>query len=68
MHGQTWEHWVLLLRYGSYSPVSTLQVNVLPCASRVVLLENLTHPWPVIQIRIKRCHQVRPRTQGVASV
>ncbi|XP_058518611.1 cullin-7 [Ochotona princeps] len=42
-------------------------VNVLPCASRVVLLENLTHPWPVIQIRIKRCHQggMDTRIRGV---
>ncbi|XP_008827320.1 cullin-7 isoform X2 [Nannospalax galili] len=32
-------------------------VNVMPCASRVILLENLTHFWPIIQIRIKRCQQ-----------
>ncbi|XP_077017963.1 cullin-7 isoform X2 [Tamandua tetradactyla] len=32
-------------------------VNVMPSASRVVLLENLTHFWPIIQIRIKRCQQ-----------
>nr|XP_045011843.1 cullin-7 isoform X2 [Jaculus jaculus] len=32
-------------------------VNVMPCASRVTLLENLTCFWPVIQIRIKRCQQ-----------
>lgn len=35
------------------------QVNVLPSASRVILLENLTRFWPIIQIRIKRCQQVR---------
>ncbi|XP_055982326.1 cullin-7 [Sorex fumeus] len=32
-------------------------VNVLPSATRVILLENLTRFWPVIQIRIKRCQQ-----------
>ncbi|XP_075411190.1 cullin-7 [Tenrec ecaudatus] len=32
-------------------------VNVLPAASRVVLLEGLNRFWPVIQIRIKRCQQ-----------
>ncbi|KAM6184616.1 cullin-7 [Rhynchocyon petersi] len=32
-------------------------VNVMPSASRVVLLENLNRFWPVIQIRIKRCQQ-----------
>ncbi|XP_012874550.1 PREDICTED: cullin-7 [Dipodomys ordii] len=32
-------------------------VNVMPCASRVTLLENLTRFWPIIQIRIKRCQQ-----------
>uniref|UniRef100_A0A5F9DLW5 Cullin 7 n=1 Tax=Oryctolagus cuniculus TaxID=9986 RepID=A0A5F9DLW5_RABIT len=42
-------------------------VNVMPCASRVILLENLTHPWPVIQIRIKRCQQggIDTRIRGV---
>ncbi|KAK7815523.1 hypothetical protein U0070_005635 [Myodes glareolus] len=32
-------------------------VNVMPYASRVILLENLTRFWPIIQIRIKRCQQ-----------
>ncbi|KAI5218668.1 cullin-7 isoform X2 [Manis pentadactyla] len=32
-------------------------VNVMPSASRVVLLENLNRFWPIIQIRIKRCQQ-----------
>ncbi|XP_055262621.1 cullin-7 isoform X2 [Moschus berezovskii] len=32
-------------------------VNVMPSASRVVLLENLSRVWPVIQIHIKRCQQ-----------
>nr|XP_020652581.1 cullin-9-like [Pogona vitticeps] len=33
-------------------------VNVLPSASRVVLLENMARFWPIIQIKIKRCQQV----------
>ena len=32
-------------------------VNVMPSASQVVLLENLSRIWPIIQIRIKRCQQ-----------
>ncbi|XP_055358441.1 cullin-9 isoform X2 [Betta splendens] len=32
-------------------------VNVAPSASRVVLLENMTRFWSIIQIRIKRCQQ-----------
>lgn len=34
------------------------QVTVMPSASRVILLENLTRFWPIIQIKIKRCQQV----------
>ncbi|XP_022359236.1 cullin-7 [Enhydra lutris kenyoni] len=42
-------------------------VNVMPSASRVVLLENLNRFWPVIQIRIKRCQQggIDTRIRGV---
>ena len=40
------------------------QVNVMPSASRVVLLENLSRVWPIIQIRIKRCQQVGWGTGG----
>ncbi|XP_040839355.1 cullin-9 isoform X1 [Ochotona curzoniae] len=42
-------------------------VNVSPSASRVVLLENLTRFWPIIQIRIKRCQQggIDTRVRGV---
>lgn len=36
-----------------------MQVTILPSDSRVVLLENMTRFWPVIQIRVKRCQQVR---------
>ncbi|XP_067884263.1 cullin-9 isoform X2 [Heterodontus francisci] len=32
-------------------------VNVAPTASRVLLLENMTRYWTIIQIRIKRCQQ-----------
>ncbi|XP_062852004.1 cullin-9 isoform X2 [Trichomycterus rosablanca] len=32
-------------------------VNVPPSSNRVVLLENMTRFWPIIQIRIKRCQQ-----------
>lgn len=40
------------------APCTPSQVNVMPSASRVVLLENLNRFWPIIQIRIKRCQQV----------
>ncbi|XP_045365175.2 cullin-9 isoform X1 [Camelus bactrianus] len=42
-------------------------VSVMPSASRVILLENLTRFWPVIQIRIKRCQQggIDTRVRGV---
>ncbi|XP_051008836.1 LOW QUALITY PROTEIN: cullin-9 [Acomys russatus] len=42
-------------------------VNVMPSASRVILLENLSRFWPVIQIRIKRCQQggIDTRVRGV---
>ncbi|XP_032876612.1 cullin-9 isoform X2 [Amblyraja radiata] len=32
-------------------------VNVVPTASRVQLLENMTRYWAIVQIRIKRCQQ-----------
>ncbi|XP_041107883.1 cullin-9-like isoform X1 [Polyodon spathula] len=32
-------------------------VNVPPSANRVVLVENMTRSWPIVQIRIKRCQQ-----------
>ena len=34
-----------------------LQVNVPPSASRIVLLENMTRFWSIVQIRVKRCQQ-----------
>lgn len=41
-----------------------LQVTVLPSDSRVILLENMTRFWPVIQIRVKRCQQVGEQGPG----
>ncbi|MGH0167094.1 UNVERIFIED_CONTAM: hypothetical protein FKN15_052560 [Acipenser sinensis] len=32
-------------------------VNVSPSANRIVLLENMTRYWHIVQIRIKRCQQ-----------
>uniref|UniRef100_A0A4W5P5S2 Cullin 9 n=1 Tax=Hucho hucho TaxID=62062 RepID=A0A4W5P5S2_9TELE len=32
-------------------------VNVPPSANRIVLLENMTRLWSIVQIRIKRCQQ-----------
>ncbi|XP_059576354.1 cullin-7 isoform X4 [Alligator mississippiensis] len=42
-------------------------VNVMPSASRVILLENLTHFWPLIQVKIKRCQQggIDTRVHGI---
>uniref|UniRef100_A0A8C4YIN8 Cullin-9 n=1 Tax=Gopherus evgoodei TaxID=1825980 RepID=A0A8C4YIN8_9SAUR len=42
-------------------------VNVMPSASRVILLENLTRFWPIIQIKVKRCQQggIDTRVRGI---
>ncbi|XP_077670303.1 LOW QUALITY PROTEIN: cullin-9-like [Eretmochelys imbricata] len=42
-------------------------VTVMPSASRVILLENLTRFWPIIQIKIKRCQQggIDTRVRGI---
>ncbi|KFV19818.1 Cullin-9, partial [Tauraco erythrolophus] len=42
-------------------------VTVLPSDSRVILLENMTRFWPVIQIRVKRCQQggIDTRVRGI---
>ncbi|KAJ7341185.1 hypothetical protein JRQ81_005005 [Phrynocephalus forsythii] len=42
-------------------------VNVLPSASRVILLENMARFWPIIQIKIKRCQQggIDTRVRGL---
>ncbi|KFQ92073.1 Cullin-9, partial [Nipponia nippon] len=42
-------------------------VTVLPSDSKVILLENMTRFWPVIQIRVKRCQQggIDTRVRGI---
>jgi hypothetical protein len=54
--------WLILVALSTHKVVIAIsaphQVNVMPSASRVTLLENLTRFWPIIQIRIKRCQQV----------
>uniref|UniRef100_A0A670K5K4 Cullin 7 n=1 Tax=Podarcis muralis TaxID=64176 RepID=A0A670K5K4_PODMU len=44
-----------------------ITLNVLPSASRVVLLENMARFWPIIQIKIKRCQQggIDTRVRGI---
>ncbi|XP_054248494.1 cullin-9-like [Indicator indicator] len=42
-------------------------VTVLPSASRVILLQNMTQSWPLIQVRVKRCQQggIDTRVRGI---
>ncbi|NXU69657.1 CUL9 protein, partial [Horornis vulcanius] len=42
-------------------------VTILPSDSRVILLENMTRCWPVVQIRVKRCQQggIDTRVRGI---
>ncbi|NWI98204.1 CUL9 protein, partial [Pitta sordida] len=42
-------------------------VTILPLDSRVILLENMTRFWPIIQIRVKRCQQggIDTRVRGI---
>ncbi|XP_063247771.1 cullin-9-like isoform X2 [Prinia subflava] len=42
-------------------------VSILPSDSRVVLLENMSRFWPVVQIRVKRCQQggIDTRVRGI---
>ncbi|XP_030355123.1 cullin-9-like isoform X1 [Strigops habroptila] len=42
-------------------------VTILPSDSRVILLENMSRFWPVIQIRVKRCQQggIDTRVRGI---
>ncbi|XP_069706420.1 cullin-9-like isoform X3 [Phaenicophaeus curvirostris] len=42
-------------------------VTVLPSDSRVILLENMTRFWPIIQIQVKRCQQggIDTRVRGI---
>ncbi|XP_064020759.1 cullin-9 isoform X2 [Pogoniulus pusillus] len=56
---------------GGDSPASVRtelnSVTVLPSDSRVILLENVSQFWPVIQIRVKRCQQggIDTRVRGI---
>ncbi|KAM9016211.1 cullin-9-like [Ara ararauna] len=42
-------------------------VTILPSDSRVILLENMSRFWPIIQIRVKRCQQggIDTRVRGI---
>ncbi|KAM7060577.1 cullin-9-like isoform 3-T3 [Acridotheres tristis] len=42
-------------------------VTILPSDSRVILLENMTRFWPIVQIRVKRCQQggIDTRVRGI---
>ncbi|NWR67276.1 CUL9 protein, partial [Bucorvus abyssinicus] len=42
-------------------------VTILPSDSRVILLENMTRFWPLIQIQVKRCQQggIDTRVRGI---
>ncbi|XP_040286807.1 cullin-9-like isoform X2 [Bufo bufo] len=60
---------VLVMGGESASSVSTElnAVNISGSASRVVLLENATRFWPVVQVKIKRCQQggIDTRVRGL---
>ncbi|XP_066172796.1 cullin-9-like [Sylvia atricapilla] len=42
-------------------------VTILPSDSRVILLENMSRFWPIVQIRVKRCQQggIDTRVRGI---
>ncbi|KAG8123156.1 hypothetical protein E2320_018681, partial [Naja naja] len=50
---------IIVMAGESSSSINTKlnMVNVPPLSTRVILLENLTRFWPIIQIKIKRCQQ-----------
>uniref|UniRef100_A0A5F8GK56 Cullin 9 n=1 Tax=Monodelphis domestica TaxID=13616 RepID=A0A5F8GK56_MONDO len=53
---------------GAHSVSTKLStVNVTPSDSQVLLLENMTRFWPILQIQIKRCQQggIDTRVRGV---
>ncbi|XP_074093096.1 cullin-7 isoform X2 [Macrotis lagotis] len=60
---------VVVLGGDHASSVSTKlsTINVMPSDSRVLLLENMTRFWPILQIHIKRCQQggIDTRVRGV---
>ncbi|XP_039180464.1 cullin-9-like isoform X4 [Crotalus tigris] len=52
---------IIVMAGESTSSINTKlsMVNVPPLSTRVILLENMTHFWPIIQIKIKHCQQVK---------
>ncbi|XP_062980015.1 cullin-9-like [Elgaria multicarinata webbii] len=60
---------IMVMGGESASSISTKlnMVSVPPSASRVILLENLSCFWPIIQIKIKRCQQggIDTRVRGI---
>ncbi|XP_015666773.1 cullin-9-like [Protobothrops mucrosquamatus] len=60
---------IIVMAGESTSSINTKlnMVNVPPLSTRVILLENMTHFWPIIQIKIKRCQQsgIDTRVRGI---
>uniref|UniRef100_A0A8C6VE26 Cullin 7 n=1 Tax=Naja naja TaxID=35670 RepID=A0A8C6VE26_NAJNA len=60
---------IIVMAGESSSSINTKlnMVNVPPLSTRVILLENLTRFWPIIQIKIKRCQQggIDTRVRGI---
>uniref|UniRef100_A0A8C5R9V0 Cullin 7 n=1 Tax=Laticauda laticaudata TaxID=8630 RepID=A0A8C5R9V0_LATLA len=60
---------IIVMAGDSSSSINTKlnMVNVPPLSTRVILLENLTRFWPIIQIKIKRCQQggIDTRVRGI---
>ncbi|KAH0622787.1 hypothetical protein JD844_025458 [Phrynosoma platyrhinos] len=60
---------IMVMGGESTSSISTKlnMVNIPPSANRVILLENMSCFWPIIQIKIKRCQQggIDARVRGL---
>ncbi|XP_042302555.1 cullin-7-like isoform X2 [Sceloporus undulatus] len=60
---------IMVMGGESTSSISTKlnMVNIPPLANRVILLENMSCFWPIIQIKIKRCQQggIDTRVRGL---
>ncbi|XP_063158524.1 cullin-9-like isoform X2 [Candoia aspera] len=60
---------IIVMAGESTSSISTKlnMVSVPPSSTRVILLENMTCFWPIIQIKIKRCQQggIDTRVRGI---
>ncbi|XP_015746993.1 cullin-9-like isoform X1 [Python bivittatus] len=60
---------IIVMAGESTSSISTKlnMVNVPSLSTRVILLENMTRFWPIIQIKIKRCQQggIDTRVRGI---